>query len=494
LPGVGRSACKIAWDAVRREWENLPIGLRALARRHGIRSDNQIRRRRDREGWRRNVEGIAAGRIRLMQAVDPAAPAAPTTKEGLAQLQGRVLKEQLATADALRKTAAPLQDHLTAILRSHDEAGIQDRLRRLTLAGKRDTLAELLQVMTMLIVNGSEIERGVYGQTNLPRGQYLKTPEPPAQQGSSPKPEDDPALAALFRRRALHAAYMTTPASLRQIAAQHGMRSDNSLRRLAKEGRWRRDGRELIGRMIPSLPPTEAKPPLAARGPAPSFPWAAIREAYETEPISLRQLAARFGVSESRIRARRDREGWTAEPKVVIERRLRRMGRPALGAIAELAKMKVTARPASVRTAHAATDLDTDRNGGNPPMSDAEPPPKGENPAQLPSSSSPVVRNPADPPGHSSASDPAEARMRKRQAAARLGQLESGKAWRELGLQFLGLARTLLTEPDEQELIDIKMLLTSLWERHSLVSILRTAVQLIMAGVATENAAVELNW
>jgi hypothetical protein len=79
-------------------------------------ADNQIRRRRDKEGRRRNVAGIAAERRQLMAAAGSEAPADATTSEGLAQLQGRALKQQLATADALRTIAGLLREHLLAIL------------------------------------------------------------------------------------------------------------------------------------------------------------------------------------------------------------------------------------------------------------------------------------------------------------------------------------------------------------------------------------------
>src|SRR4051812_21970521 len=138
-PSSKQTSPKIAWDAVRRDYETLPIGLRALTRRHGIRSDNQVRRRRDKEGWRRNVAGIAAERRRLMEGADAEAPADATTSEGLVQLQGRVLKQQLATADALRTVAGPLTEHLLAILDGQDDAPAQEAIRRLDLLGKQES-------------------------------------------------------------------------------------------------------------------------------------------------------------------------------------------------------------------------------------------------------------------------------------------------------------------------------------------------------------------
>src|SRR4051794_4132289 len=137
-PSSKQTSPKIAWDAVRRDYETLPIGLRALTRRHGIRSDNQVRRRRDKEGWRRDTWSIAAQRTGLMDAADPAVAVDATTREGLVQLQGRVLKQQRATAEALREVAEPLRAHLLVILAGHDIALVQDTIRRLSIAGKRD--------------------------------------------------------------------------------------------------------------------------------------------------------------------------------------------------------------------------------------------------------------------------------------------------------------------------------------------------------------------
>jgi len=314
---------------------------------------------------------------------------------------------------------------------------------------------------------------------------------PPSDTKVSPaKPEDLPALAAVIRRIAWRKAYETTPTSLRRMAAGWGKRSDNSMRRLVEKKGWRRGGPELIERLTP--PPvsvSDKPPPLAARGPAPLFPWVTIREAYETDPVSVRRLAARFGVSESRIRAWCKREGWTAAPKVVIERRLRRMGRPALGAIMDLHKPEPEA--ASVRTAHTSPMAGAGENGGKPPFlgeGGRPTPPKSPIPP-LPS----FVRS-HSAPGHSIEPDPAETQRRKRLADARLSQLSRAAVLRDTGERLLGLVRTVLIEADEQKLMQAKELLTLRAGQRDLASILRMATGQIMSGVAMENEAVELAW
>jgi hypothetical protein len=50
--------------------------------------------------------------------------------------------------------------------------------------------------------------------------------------------------------------------------------------------------------------------------------WAAIRQAYETSPETVRQLAARFRVSGGQIAYRRQRDGWTPRPSGIDSLRI----------------------------------------------------------------------------------------------------------------------------------------------------------------------------
>src|SRR5690348_16788733 len=145
---------EIPWAAVRRDYEIQPIGLRALARRYGIRSDNQIRRRRDKEGWQRDETAIA--RTLLLQGASPG-PDDPTTAAGLARLQGRVLAQHQPTGEEMWAAGIVLLDHLTALI-GGGSIKPEDAIRRLAGVRKRDTLASLMEVATDLTCKGVGME------------------------------------------------------------------------------------------------------------------------------------------------------------------------------------------------------------------------------------------------------------------------------------------------------------------------------------------------
>ena len=84
--------------------------------------------------------------------------------------------------------------------------------------------------------------------------------------------------------------------------------------------------------------------------------------------------------------------------------------------------------------------------------------------------------------------------MRKRLADARLSQLSCAAALRDIGVRLLGLVRTVLTEADEQKVLQAKELFTVLGGQGGLAPVLRMAMGQIMSGVAMENEAVELVW
>jgi hypothetical protein len=281
---------------------------------------------------------------------------------------------------------------------------------------------------------------------------------------------------------AIRHAYETTPISFRRLAAEYGIRSNNTIRRRIKREGWQRDGRALMASLTP--PSTSASPqppPLAARGPAPRFPWHTIREAYETEPVSLRTLAARFGVSRTRIRTRRDREGWVAAPRVVAVRALRWLGRPALIAAAEAHP------PSFVPGVHASGVGQCD---GLLRVSGTSGPAMAPETASL---SSAVRRDAASvedgtPPDGLPANEPD---ARAEQAGATLSQLKKGGVIRETGLLLLRLVRAVLVGPDEARAYACQQLNDS---GMSIVSALRCAMRLIASGANIERQAVGLAW
>jgi hypothetical protein len=220
---------------------------------------------------------------------------------------------------------------------------------------------------------------------------------------------------------------------------------------------------------------------LAARGPAPRFPWHTIREAYEAEPVSLRALATRFGVSRTRIRTRRDREGWVAAPRVVAVRALRRLGRPALIAAAE------AHLPGFVSGVHAAG---TGQGDGLPWVSGTGEPAMPPEAASLRSA---VRRGAASvergtPPDGSPADEPDDEAER---AEATLSQLKTGEATRLTGLLLLRLVLAVLAGSDEARAYACQQLNDS---GMSIVSALRRAMRLIASGASTEQQAVDLTW
>ncbi len=76
MPKAPRSRSSIDWGAVRRDYENTDIAVRALARRFGIRSENAIRRKVHAEGWTRDIEAITARLTTRAVAMQHAAPPA----------------------------------------------------------------------------------------------------------------------------------------------------------------------------------------------------------------------------------------------------------------------------------------------------------------------------------------------------------------------------------------------------------------------------------
>jgi hypothetical protein len=56
-PTVNRD---LPWEAIRREWETSLIDMVALARKYGVASTTTLTRRRDSEGWKRNVAVVEA--------------------------------------------------------------------------------------------------------------------------------------------------------------------------------------------------------------------------------------------------------------------------------------------------------------------------------------------------------------------------------------------------------------------------------------------------
>lgn len=48
----------VDWDAIRRDYETTPVGWTTLACRYGFKSKTSIRRRAQREGWKRDVQAI----------------------------------------------------------------------------------------------------------------------------------------------------------------------------------------------------------------------------------------------------------------------------------------------------------------------------------------------------------------------------------------------------------------------------------------------------
>jgi hypothetical protein len=59
-PDQNEQRLGIDWNVVRQDYERTSISIRELAARHGLKSDNSIRRRIVAEGWRRDIEEITA--------------------------------------------------------------------------------------------------------------------------------------------------------------------------------------------------------------------------------------------------------------------------------------------------------------------------------------------------------------------------------------------------------------------------------------------------
>jgi hypothetical protein len=161
--GAGKCRPAILWSAVRRDYETSLIGLRALARRYGIRSDNQIRRRRRKEGWQRDKAAIVA---RLWASGDAATAAPPdvTTADGRARLRGQIMRQQFAVGEEMCTLGRDLLRQINVVTGDdQQQAEAAACLLRAGL-GTRGSLSGLLRTTAELCVRGVRIEWDILGE------------------------------------------------------------------------------------------------------------------------------------------------------------------------------------------------------------------------------------------------------------------------------------------------------------------------------------------
>lgn len=112
----------LPWSQIREEFETTSISIGDLCKRYGISSDRTIRKRRDAEGWSKNVEvitgnialaGIAAARSDPSDPIFPALPRAPHFAQPRAEPAGPVVEAEVVVDEAgseVGKTADPVDE------------------------------------------------------------------------------------------------------------------------------------------------------------------------------------------------------------------------------------------------------------------------------------------------------------------------------------------------------------------------------------------------
>ena len=198
---------KRPWAEIQREWETTKISLTALAKKHAIPSKTTVWRRRDTEGWVREVDAGDARPARGAVIADPAAttvkaaaseggmatarhgraspppPASGTSADGeidvspeafleagrpgLAAMRDPIAARHLAIAYVVQETGVMLMRRLQAVLKPPviDPDGLHDRRDEADMLGNLQRLIRVnpdRETLNGLVgVAGKTIERGL---------------------------------------------------------------------------------------------------------------------------------------------------------------------------------------------------------------------------------------------------------------------------------------------------------------------------------------------
>lgn len=199
-----RSRQILPWDQIPWDYEHTPISILGLVRKHGIAWRNTLVRKRDAEGWRRDMQGIVSQLTVAEVASQPSRPqnsggddrrhrsqilSAETIRDDvdrsemltarqIAGLHASRIRSQLNIAQRVQAAGLAILERITRHLDgdTQDQVELSQHLRRLGgLNPTSETLAGLIKAAAECVEKGVIMERRALGMDAI--GGQVPTPE-----------------------------------------------------------------------------------------------------------------------------------------------------------------------------------------------------------------------------------------------------------------------------------------------------------------------------